>query len=127
MAKHKWPKVPSYTIPLFESATVYLCVTKEHFKQADIFLGGTGEDKPFNSGVAANYEDTSSGSKVYVIGVFDESLSTLVHECAHVCFYVCSDVGLTTDPSDANETYCYMLDRMFTHFAPVVAELAFRE
>lgn len=58
----------------------------------------------------------------YLIGVFDQQIATLVHECAHVCFYVCSDVGVTTRPEDANETYCYMLDRMVNHFLPFIQE-----
>lgn len=58
----------------------------------------------------------------YLVGVFDQQIATLVHECAHVCFYVCSDVGVTTRPEDANETYCYMLDRMVNHFLPFIQE-----
>lgn len=123
--KTKWPKLAAYTIPLFQSAHVYLAVTREEYQQADKCMGGDGKDFPFNSGLAGSYEDTETGERVYLIGIFDEQLSTLVHECAHVCFYVCSDVGVTTRPGDANETYCYMLDRMFSHFAPVVAKLAF--
>ena len=123
--KNKWPKLPCFTIPLFHCANVYLAVTREQFQQADAFLGGSIGDKPFNSGLASNYENTETGERVYLIGVFDKQLATLVHECAHVCFYACDDVGVTTEPGDANETYCYMLDRMFSHFAPVVAELAF--
>jgi len=123
--KNKWHKLPAFTIPLFNSANVYLAVTKEQFMAADEFLGGTGEERPFNVGLASNYEDKESGERVYLIGVFDKQLATLVHECAHVCFYACDDVGVTTDPGDANETYCYMLDRMFSRFAPVIAELAF--
>lgn len=120
MAKPKWPKPPGYTIPLFDSANVYLCTNRDQWSKCDVFLGGSGEDRPFNSGLATNYENAEHGERVYMIGVFDGQLSTLVHECAHVCFYACSDVGVTTNPSDANETYCYMLDRMFSHFAPYI-------
>lgn len=127
MAKKKWPKIPGYTIPLFECANVYLALSKDQYTQADEFLGGTGKDMSFNSGLAGNYEHTESGERAYLIGVFDKNLSTLVHECAHVCFYACSDVGVTTNPSDANETYCYMLDRMFSFFSPFVAEAILAE
>lgn len=125
--KNKFPKLPCFTVPLFNSANVYLAVTREQFKQADAFLGGSVGYKPFNVGLASNYENEDTGERIYLIGVFDDHLTTLVHECAHVCFYVCDDVGVTTTPGDANETYCYMLDRMFSHFAPVVAELAFKD
>lgn len=125
--KLKWNKLPAFTIPLFNSANVYLAVTREEFHHAERFLSGDGRDMPFNSGLAANFENEETGERIYLIGVFDQQLSTLVHECAHVCFYVCSDVGVTTNPEDANETYCYMLDRMFSHFAPVIAKLAFSD
>ena len=127
MAKPKWPKLPCYTIPLFESANVYLAKTREEFIQADKFCGGNIGERPFSTGLASSYENEEDAERIYLIGVFDKQLSTLAHECAHVCFYVCSDVGVTTNPEDANETYCYMLDRMFSHFAPVIAKLAFSD
>ena len=127
MEKSKWPKLPGYTIPLFESANVYLATTREEFIQADKFCGGSIGERPFNAGLASAYENEEGGERIYLIGVFDKQLSTLVHECAHVRFYVCSDVGVTTKPEDANETYCYMPDRMFSHFAPVIAKLALNE
>jgi len=122
MAKAKWHKLPAFTIPLFQSAHVYLAVTMEEYQHADKFLGGSGDEKPFNLGIASNYENAETGERVYLIGVFDKQISTLVHECAHVCFYACADVGVTTRPEDANETYCYMLDRMFSHFLPFIHE-----
>ena len=122
MAKAKWHRLPAFTIPLFQSAHVYLATTREQFQHADKFLGGSVDERPFNSGMASNYENTDTGERCYLIGVFDNQISTLVHECAHVCFYVCSDVGVTTRPEDANETYCYMLDRMFSHFLPFINE-----
>lgn len=122
MAKAKWRNLPVFTIPLFQSANVYLAVTREQYQHADKFLGGSGDERPFNLGLARNYENTDTGERCYLIGVFDKQIATLVHECAHVCFYVCSDVGVTTKPEDANETYCYMLDRMFSHFLPFINE-----
>ena len=122
MAKAKWHKLPAFTIPLFQSAHVYLATTREQFQHADKFLGGSGDEKPFNLGFASNYENTDTGERCYLIGVFDQQIATLVHECAHVCFYVCSDVGVTTRPEDANETYCYMLDRTGNHFLPFIQE-----
>ncbi|WP_244638703.1 hypothetical protein [Pantoea agglomerans] len=56
------------------------------------------------------------------MGVFNDSLTTLVHECAHAAFYCCSDVGVTVKTDEANETYCYLLDRMFSHFLPHIKQ-----
>lgn len=125
MAKSKWPKLPSYTIPLFNSANVYLAVTKDEWCAALDSIKAERTDLNFSVGRAANFENEDTGERMYMIGVFDKNLSTLVHECAHVCFYTCADVGVTTRPDEANETYCYMLDRMFSHFAPFIAKLAF--
>ncbi len=122
MTKAKWHRLPAFTIPLFQSAHVYLAITREQYQNADKFLGGSGEERPFNTGLASNYENTDTGERVYLIGVFDQQISTLVHECAHVSFYVCSDVGVTTKPEDANETYCYLLDRMFSAFLPYLKQ-----
>lgn len=74
------------------------------------------------AGATQTYLNTESGENLYLIGVFSGDIATLVHECAHVSFYVCRDVGVTTYPSDANETYCYILDRMFSHFLPFIQE-----
>ncbi|WP_244572387.1 hypothetical protein [Escherichia coli] len=52
-------------------------------------------------------------------------MGTLVHECAHSTFHVLSDVGVlaTTDATHpANETYAYMIGRMFDTFFPILAE-----
>lgn len=39
MAKTKWPKLPRFFVPLFHSANVYLCRSKEEWEQACIHLG----------------------------------------------------------------------------------------
>lgn len=61
MAKAKWHRLPAFTIPLFQSAHVYLATTREQFQHADKFLGGSGDERPFNSGLASNYENTDTG------------------------------------------------------------------
>ncbi|STL87819.1 Uncharacterised protein [Escherichia coli] len=80
----------------------------------------TGMWQPDHSGKILSRK--TGAVQCYLIGVFDQQIATLVHECAHVCFYVCSDVGVTTRPEDANETYCYMLGRMVNHFLPFIQE-----
>ena len=52
-------------------------------------------------------------------------MGTLVHEIAHATFHCLSDVGVlaTTSPEHpANETYAYMIGRMFDTFFPILAE-----
>lgn len=122
MAKTKWPKLPRFFVPLFHCANVYLCRSKEEWQQAEKALGVSLADVRMFNGACRHFFDDVTGENVYLIGVFDNSVSTLVHECAHVSFYVCSDVGVTTKPEDANETYCYLLDRMFSAFLPHIKQ-----
>jgi hypothetical protein len=44
MTKAKWHRLPAFTIPLFQSAHVYLAITREQYQNADKFLGGSGEE-----------------------------------------------------------------------------------
>ncbi|HDG1686905.1 hypothetical protein [Kluyvera cryocrescens] len=122
MAKIKWPKLPRFFVPLFHCANVYLCRSKDEWQQSESAIGVPPSDISFNNGVCRHFFDDVTGENVYLIGVFDNSVSTLVHECAHATFYCCNDVGVTIDTGTANETYCYLLDRMFSAFLPYIKQ-----
>lgn len=122
MAKSKWPKLPSYKIPLFHCAWIYLAQSKEEWLQAEAALGIAPADPSFNSGMCRHYFNDKTGENLYLVGVFNGSPATLVHECAHATFYTCYDAGVTVKTNEANETYCYMLDRMFAYFLPHITE-----
>ncbi|WP_370429185.1 hypothetical protein [Klebsiella michiganensis] len=118
MAKTKWPKLPRYLIPLFQSANIYLCRSKDEWVQAEMAIGVSLANVSMVNGMCRQFVNDETGENLYLVGVFDNSIATLVHECAHATFYCCSDVGVTTHHADANETYCYLLDRMFSAFLP---------
>lgn len=122
MAKTKWPKLPSFKITLFQSAHVYLCRSKKEWKQAEEAIKVEPAGVEFTSGMCRQFLNDKTGENIYLIGVFDGSLATLVHECAHATFYCCNDVGVTVKADEANETYCYLLDRMFSHFQPLMKQ-----
>lgn len=122
MAKAKWPKLPRYFVPLFNSANIYLCVTREQWQQALANLDVAPQNLSFSNGRTMHFRDDANGGNMYLIGVFDQSISTLVHECAHATFYCCHDVGIAVETDKANETYCYLLDRMFSHFLPYLKQ-----
>lgn len=73
-------------------------------------------DVKFNNGIVRHVTNDATGENLYLVGVFDNSVGTLVHECAHAAFYVCDDVGVRVETRQRNETFCYLLDRMFSHF-----------
>lgn len=122
MAKPKWPKLPSFTIPLFQHAQVYLCVSKSEWNHAQVSISLPPADLSSIAGRCRQFVNDVTGESLYLIGVFDGSPATLVHECAHATFYCCHDVGVTVETDKANETFCYMLDRMFSHFLPHIKQ-----
>lgn len=125
MAKAKGIKLPQFKIPLFEHTTVFFCPTSEMFYE---FCEKAGIPIEPDFELAGGLTLTCTGEKggnFYVIAVFDNELGTLVHEAAHTTFHVLSDVGVvaTTDPTHpANETYAYMVGRIFDAFFPILAE-----
>lgn len=116
MAKPKWPKLPRYLIPLFNTANIYLCRSKEEWRQAELCLGVPAANVEFCNGMCRHFSNNETGENLYLLGVFDNSSATLVHECAHAAFYTCNDTGVQVDTGRPNETFCYLLDRMFNHF-----------
>lgn len=118
MAKAKWPKLPRYFVPLFNSANVYLARSKDEWEAACIHMKVDPSGIAMLGGACRHYQNEETNENLYLIGVFNGDIGTLVHECAHATFYCCNDVGVSVDTGAANETYCYLLDRMFSHFLP---------
>ena len=125
MAKAKGIKLPHFKIPLFEHTTVFFCPTREMFYEFCEKAGIPIEPDFELAGGLTLTCTGENGGNFYVIAVFNNELGTLVHECAHTTFHVLSDVGVvaTTDPTHpANETYAYMVGRIFDAFFPILAE-----
>ncbi|HDQ6455369.1 TPA: hypothetical protein QBC56_002896 [Escherichia coli] len=125
MAKAKGIKLPQFKVPLFEHTTVFFCPTREMFYEFCEKAGIPIEPDFELAGGLTLICTGEKGGNFYVIAVFDNELGTLVHEAAHTTFHVLSDVGVvaTTDPSHpANETYAYMVGRIFDAFFPILAE-----
>lgn len=125
MAKAKGIKLPQLKIPLFEHTTVFFCPTREMFYEFCEKAGIPIEPDFELAGGLTLTCTGENGGNFYVIAVFNNELGTLVHECAHTTFHVLSDVGVvaTTDPTHpANETYAYMVGRIFDAFFPILAE-----
>ncbi|EOU3740739.1 hypothetical protein KFU47_003312 [Escherichia coli] len=125
MARGKGLKLPHFKAPLFEHTTVFFCPTREIFydfcERANILIE---PDFELAGGLTLTCTGENGGN-FYVVAVFDHEMGTLVHEVAHATFHCLSDVGVlaTTSPEHpANETYAYMIGRMFDTFFPILAE-----
>lgn len=120
--KRKWPKLPCYLIPLYECATIYFCRSRDEWNQACNAINVEPGCINFLSGCTARFVSIERQENIYLLGVFNNDTGTLAHECAHLAFYACGDVGVPVIAGEANEPYCYLLDKIFTHFLPFMAE-----
>lgn len=104
-------KLPKMRVPLFECGDIYFCKTKEEWEKVFQFLNLQSDISPEVVGLATSFK-SNAGHRVYLIGVFDQSISTLAHESAHIAFDICHDVGVNVLPENANEIFCYLLTRL---------------
>ncbi|EBI0307175.1 hypothetical protein GYD00_001137 [Salmonella enterica] len=118
--KAKWPELPSLLVPLFECAHIYLCTSCNEWEQAYKAMNIEPNDVNSLAGCVRLIECTKTGEVTIMLGVFTGQLEVLVHECAHVAFRVCSLCGVEINPEGSNETYCYLLDKVFRFAEPYV-------
>ena len=111
--KIKWPKPDAaYTVPLY-GGEVYLFKTISKLQSASRFLSSAA-DIDFSGllGCVTYYTRNSNGNRIYCVGVFDNSLTTLVHECSHVALSISETVGIKPTES-CGEPFCYLIDNIF--------------
>ncbi|WP_373225228.1 hypothetical protein [Enterobacter cloacae complex sp. ESBL7] len=113
MVKAKWPKLPQLLVPLFECAQVYLCVTREEWRQAYQSLHLMPDNVDHLAGCVRQLENCDTGARIILVGVFTGELHVLAHECAHAAFRICEISGVEISPAGNNETYCYLVDKLF--------------
>lgn len=124
MAKPKWPKLPRMLVPLFECAQVYLCTNREEWMQAYAVLGLEPDNVRSLGGCVRRIENVETGELLILIGVFTGELHVLAHECAHAAFRICETSGVEISREGNNETYCYLLDKLFKFGEPHVKKPA---
>lgn len=61
---------------------------------------------------------TTPNVAFFMVGVFDGNYATLVHELAHCTFFVLEHVGVPVKRGAPNESFCYLLDHLYSTFAP---------
>lgn len=103
--------IPQMTIPLFESGQVYFCGTRKDWKYAHEVMGSNANMLDRRGG-ANTFKSMDGGLDVHLLGVFDDSASTLAHESAHLVFDICETVGVDIEKGKANETFCHLLDKI---------------
>ena len=100
-----------YTVPLY-GGTVYLFKTKSKLHKAQDYLGCVRTDLDNCAGQAIMLFKKETSEVVYIIGVFNNNLSTLAHECSHVTLFISEYAGIVPIES-SGEPFCYLLGDKF--------------
>lgn len=69
------------------------------------------------SGFVERLQCVETGECYNVIGIFDGSKETLVHEIGHLALDICAGRGVPVEPFEANEAFCYLLGHLYSMFA----------
>lgn len=108
--KLKWPKLFETHIPVY-GGRIVLCRTHAEWEQcAQYLIKSTIE---FPTGMGAHQCFEGENNYIHLVGVFNRSRSTLVHELSHACFHILGRVGIATPCGEKNEAFCYLLDTLY--------------
>lgn len=110
MKKTTTGKLPKMKVPLFETGEVVFCADINEWLNLHNRLGVDAGGELTNGASRTLHNDATV--RLHIIGVFNGKESTLAHECAHIAFDICSCAGVTVQPGEANETYCYLISRL---------------
>ncbi|CNL09521.1 hypothetical protein [Yersinia aldovae] len=120
MAKSKWPKPPTYQVPLFNCADIVLLRQREEATDYFSRLGLEFDLAGFN-GFAYTYL-AEGKPPLLIIGVFLHEPQILAHEACHTAFEICNHVGVPTPNDTQNETFCYLVQRIMYAFMPYIQD-----
>lgn len=100
---------PHMEVPLFKSGTVVLV------RDIDTYNKIAGEFKYPEIGPCLGTMETlcSENKRYYVVGIFNDSLTTFVHELTHLAFHIYRDTSMKVNVGEGNETYAYLVDSFF--------------
>lgn len=116
--KLTWPK-PEREFDLHPYvARLYLFTDRDKYHRARLWMQRKSSDpaatRPTSAGITAWMSNEVTKDQCFLVGVFDESLSTLAHELQHVRMDVAELCGF--DPTQANgEPISYLMGFMFAN------------
>jgi len=121
MKKPKWPKKHCKRVKVhLYGSHIFAFNNRKHFAKAADYLG-TDLPQVGIDGLSVQLEHTENGSSIYLLGVFDGKLSTLVHEVAHIAHFVTARAGFDSGVGNG-EPYAYLIGHMFDKLEKFIKE-----
>jgi hypothetical protein len=116
-AKHVFP------VPLY-GGEVHLMLSSKQMRAACKAYGMTIGTDGF-AGHFARLERNGGKQRLYLIGIYDDGLSTLTHELGHAALDILEVAGIDAHAGNG-EPFCYLFQHLFDQCAPAVAKKVMR-
>ena len=101
----------SFPIPVY-GGRVIICITREaHDREHEALDGGKYKQANQVRGVCSFHTEKDNRA-VYLLGVFEETQQTLVHELVHLVFGVLSHASVPITRRN-DEAFAYLMDTLF--------------
>ena len=105
-----------FSIPIYGGTVRLITSTEEYIEEADSDCDceckGLAEMVP---------GETADGGNIYLVGIFDSSATTLVHELSHTALNVISRAGFSAHDGNG-EPFSYLLDYFFQSATQLLKE-----
>lgn len=108
----------TYSVPIY-TGRVELYTDWDDFAANASFCGE--ELSQWTSGCTIASRNKSTNERIYMLGVFDGTLQTAIHEMAHVAMMLLEDVGVKANEG-MGEPFCYLLDSIWKYFEKALLE-----
>jgi hypothetical protein len=107
------------TIPIYSNKIIFVDNPEEYENiQSEKGVPESELSLDHYRGITNNYHNDELQLEI-LVGVFDGTNRTLVHELGHAAIIICEDKGFT--PQDGNgEPFLYLLDYMVDYFENVM-------
>lgn len=106
-----------FHIPIY-GGTLKVVTEREEFIEA---VDDEDEDLELSVADCAGMTKVTHGEKgpVYLVGIFDHDLSTVVHEMGHVTIFIADHCGFRIN-EETSECFCYLIEELVRMCLPLV-------
>lgn len=104
-----------FEVPIYGGIVKVYDLREEFVKDYKVYVKEKDEpDDDFTNadGATAISETDPDGYPVYLVGIFEDDVDTLVHECAHLTIHIVERAGFEIT-NDTSEPFCYLLGDLF--------------
>lgn len=106
-----------FHIPIYGGVLRVVTSREEFLKETE----DDDEDLEMNVADCAGLTAVSHGGKypIYLVGIFDHNLATVVHEMGHVSIFIAEHCGFRIN-EETSECFCYLIETLVEMCLPLI-------